>query len=128
MENEEQKLVIIQSYIEAYNNFDTEGMIKDLHENIVFKNIANQEVNLTTVGKVEFKNQANQAKQFFKSRKQTITGTIVNEDSFEIIIDYQGVIAIDLPNGMKENDEIKLVGKSIFSFENDKIIAITDIS
>ncbi|MCU0468202.1 MAG: nuclear transport factor 2 family protein [Arcicella sp.] len=128
MENEKQKLVIIQSYIEAYNNFDTEGMIKDLHENIVFKNIANQEVNLTTVGKAEFKNQANQAKQFFKSRKQTITSTIVNEDSFEIMIDYQGVIAIDLPNGMKENDEIKLVGKSIFSFENDKIIAITDIS
>jgi ketosteroid isomerase-like protein len=128
MENEEQKLVIIQSYIEAYNNFDVEGMTEDLHENIVFKNIANQEVNLTTVGKAEFKNQANQAKQLFKSRKQTITSTIVNEDSFEIMIDYQGVIAIDLPNGMKENDEIKLVGKSIFSFENDKIIAITDIS
>jgi hypothetical protein len=128
MKNEKQKLEIIQSYIDAYNNFEVEKMIEYLHQNIVFKNIANGEVNLTTTGKSEFEGQAKQATQFFKSRKQTITNTVIEEDSIKVSIGYQGVIAMDFPNGMKENDEIKLVGESVFSFEGDKIIAITDIS
>jgi ketosteroid isomerase-like protein len=128
MKNEKQKLEIVQSYIDAYNNFEVEKMIQHLHQNIVFKNIANGEVNLTTTGKSEFEVQAKQATQFFKSRKQTITNTVIEEDSIKISIDYQGVIAMDFPNGMKENDEIRLVGESIFSFQDDKITAITDIS
>jgi hypothetical protein len=128
MENGSQKLEIVQQYIDSYNNFDVEGMIKDLHKDVIFKNISNGEVNLTTTGKSEFESQAKQAMQFFKSRKQTLTNTVVEENSIKLNIDYQGVIAMDFPNGMKENDEIKLVGESIFSFQDDKIIAITDIS
>ncbi len=128
MKNAEQLSQIIQNYVEAYNNFDVEGMIKDLHNDIIFKNISNGEVNLTTNGKVAFEEQAQQAKQFFKTRQQIITETINNEEFIEVTIDYQGVIAIDLPNGLKENDKIELKGKSIFKFRDDKIIEITDIS
>jgi hypothetical protein len=128
MKNTEQLSQIIQDYINAYNNFDVEGMIKDLHKDVIFKNISNGEVNLTTTGKSEFESQAKQATQFFKSRKQTITKTSIEEDSIKINIDYQGVIAIDLPNGLKEDDKIELQGKSFFRFMDDKIIEITDIS
>lgn len=128
MKNSEQLSQIIQQYIDAYNNFDVEGMTKDLHDDIIFKNISNGEVNLTTNGKSAFEEQALQAKQFFKTRQQTITKSTFNDESIKIDIDYQGVIAVDLPSGLKENDKIALQGKSIFKFMDDKIIEITDIS
>lgn len=128
MKNTEQLLQIIQNYVSAYNSFDVEGMIKDLHEDVIFKNILYGEVNLTTNGKTTFENQAYQAKQFFKTRQQTIIKTIIDDEFIEIDIDYQGVIAVNLPNGLKENDKIELRGKSIFKFIDDKIIEITDIS
>ena len=128
MENIEQLSQIIQNYVNAYNNFDVEGMLKNLHDDIIFKNISNGEVNLTTNGKTAFEEQDLQAKQFFTTRRQTITKSTFNSESIEIDIDCQGVIAVDLPNGLKENDKIALQGKSIFKFIDDKIIEITDIS
>jgi hypothetical protein len=128
MKNTEHLSQIIQNYVDAYNNFDVEGMLKDLHDNVIFKNISNGEVNLTTNGKTAFEEQAFQAKHFFKTRQQTITKTVFNDEFVEVAIDYQGVIAIDLPNGLKENDKIELQGKSIFKFMDNKIIEINDIS
>lgn len=37
---------IIRSYINAYNQFDIPGMVANLHDNIVFKNIQDGETNL----------------------------------------------------------------------------------
>lgn len=118
----------IQNYIEAYNNFDVEKMLTDLHEEIVFKNISNGEVNLTLKGISEFKAQAEQAKNLFSQREQKITEIALEDDSVEVKIDYRGVLAVDLPNGLKAGDKIELKGKSIFCFEGEKIIEITDIS
>ena len=128
MKYTEQLLQNIKNYVSSYNDFDVEGMMKDLHEDIIFKNISNGEVNLTTNGKTAFKDQANQAKQFFKTRKQTIIETIIDNEFIEIGINYRGIIAVNLPNGLKEGDKIELQGKSIFKFIDDKIIEIIDIS
>lgn len=125
---DEIKKNIIQNYVEAYNNFDIEKMLADLHRDIVFKNISNNEVNLTTTGISAFETQAEQAKNIFSRREQKITEIALNDNSAEVKIDYCGVLAIDLPNGLKAGDKIELEGKSIFRFEDEKIIEITDIS
>ena len=121
----EQLLQNIKNYVSSYNDFNVEGMMKDLHEGIIFKNISNGKVNLTTNGKTAFKDQA---KQFFKTRKQTINETIIDNKFIEIGINYRGIIAVNLPNGLKEGDKIELHGKSIFKFIDNKIIEIVDIS
>ena len=128
MKKIEQLSEIIQDYVKAYNNFDVQGMIKNLHEDVIFKNISNNEVNLITNGKLAFEEQALQAKQYFKTRQQSITNIVFTNEIAEISIEYKGIIAFDLPNGLKENDKIELQGKSIFRFTDDKIIEITDIS
>jgi hypothetical protein len=46
----------------------------------------------------------------------------------EIEIEYYAVLAMDFSNGMKKGNEIRLNGKSIFVFKNNKIIRITDFS
>jgi hypothetical protein len=119
---------IIDNYIKAYNNFDVDGMLINVDEYITFENISNGETNMTLAGIAAFKEQATQATKLFKSRQQTITAVEHSTDHTEVNIAYHAVVAIDLPNGMKTGDELNLTGKSIFKFEGDKIISVTDIS
>ena len=35
---------------------------------------------------------------------------------------------MDFPNGLKKGQELNLIGKSIFEFDGDKIIKLTDVS
>ena len=48
--NHQQRQKVIEEYIEAYNSFDVEGMLKHLSPKVVFENIANGETNLTIRG------------------------------------------------------------------------------
>jgi hypothetical protein len=128
MSNDETRKNIIENYIRSYNNFEIENMLKDLDENIVFRNISSGEVNLTTKGIGEFKAQAEQAKNLFSQREQKIIGLKFGTDEVEAEIFYNGTIAVDFPNGLKAGSRIELGGKSIFRFADDKIIEIEDIS
>lgn len=128
MNSEEKRKNAIENYISSYNHFDIENMLKDLDEKIIFRNISNGEVNLTTNGIGEFKAQAEQAKNLFSQRKQTINSIKLGKDEVEVEISYKGTIAIDLPNGLKSGEKIELNGKSVYRFANDKIIEIEDIS
>ena len=124
----QQKQSQIENYVQAYNAFDVAGMLQDLHPEVVFKNIANGEVNMELAGVEAFENQANQAKAIFSERQQTITQIDFSEEAVTIQIDYEGVVAQDLPNGLKAGQELKLNGRSVFKFAKDKIIEIQDIS
>lgn len=119
---------IIENYIESYNNFDVENMLKDLDEKIVFRNIFDGQVNLETKDIAEFKAQAEKAKDFFSQREQKVTNLKFGEDKVEAEIFYNGIVAVDLPNGLKAGSKIELEGKSIFRFVDGKIIEIEDIS
>lgn len=119
---------LVQDYIEAYNRFDVAAMLGPLHEGVVFRNIANGEVNLTLTGKEAFRQQAQQALQYFSQREQRITDWHISTDKVEVLLDYNAVAAIDFPNGLKAGDMLQLQGKSVFEFSDEKISAITDIS
>lgn len=128
MSDNEIRKKIVESYIASYNNFDVENLLKDLDENVVFRNIVNGAVNLTTEGIDEFRKQAEQAKNLFSCREQKITGLKFGEDTVEAEISYSGTLAVDLPDNLKAGSKIELNGSSIFRFADDKIIEIEDIS
>jgi hypothetical protein len=119
---------IIENYINAYNNFDVDNMLFDMHNNVRFENISNGKIDLITKDVTELKRQAEQAKQFFKEREQKIIGIKFDDDLVEIDIHFKAILAIDFPNGLKAGDKIELNGKSIFKFINNKIIELKDIS
>ena len=127
-ESIQQKQQLIEKYISAYNSFDIDRMMSLLHSEIKFKNIFNGEVNATATGKNEFRAVAEQSKTLLKSRKQTIEFCDLDEDRALVKISYQGVLATDLPNGMKSGETINLDKRSEFSFEDGKISQIVDIS
>ena len=64
----------------------------------------------------------------FISRKQTITNYTSDGDGAIIDIDYDGVLASGLPNGMKAGETLKLTGRSEFTFMEEKISSIKDYS
>ena len=119
---------IIRRYVDAYNHFDVDGMVRDLADTIYFENVSNGETNLVLDGLDAFRKQAEQMKDVFSKRKQTIRSVAHQGDEVMVEIEYHAVLATDLPNGMKRGDELSLKGKSIFRFERDKIISIRDIS
>lgn len=119
---------VISNYISAYNNFDIEKMLTDLDENIQFENISNDVTNMTLKDLTAFRNQAEQAKNIFSKRRQTITSWKHLPNQTEIEIAYFAVLAIDLPNGLKKGESLNLSGKTIFTFLADKIIEIKDYS
>jgi hypothetical protein len=120
---------LIKEYINAYNNFDVEGMLRHLDPNIQFENISNGQVSLSVNGREELRAQAEQATTLFKSREQVIKFfEHVDEDQTEVEIDFYGVLAADMANGLRKGSELNVSGKSIFKFSDDSIVEITDIS
>ncbi|MBD2724365.1 nuclear transport factor 2 family protein [Hymenobacter armeniacus] len=119
---------LVEAYIAAYNRFDVDGMLAPLHDDVVFQNIADGAVNLTTTGKESFRQQAEQALPYFSQREQRATEWQVTDDQVEVAIDYTGVAALAFPNGLKPGDTLRLQGKSVFRFAHGQIISIQDIS
>ena len=119
---------MIDHYIQAYNAFDIEGMCRDLHEDVIFQNVSNGEVDLETKGLAAFKEQAQKAKDIFIAREQKITKIHQAADSATVSIDYTGVLAVDISEQMKAGDTLRLHGKSTFYFQGGEIIKIVDES
>ncbi|WP_017812693.1 MULTISPECIES: nuclear transport factor 2 family protein [Paenibacillus] len=119
---------MIDSYVQAYNTFDIEGMMSFLHDDITFRNIASGEITAETQGIQHFRELAQQSAAMFATRCQTITGYNWNDDCIEVGIMYKGTFAVDLPNGYKSGDQLELNGTSKFKISDDKIILIEDYS
>ena len=105
MQQEEIKKVI-DNYIKAYNLFDIDGMLLHMHKDIIFQNVLNEEINMSTNGISELRAAAEQAKALFKSRCQTVTDYKFSENGAKIEIDYFGEFAADIPNVQKRETQL----------------------
>lgn len=119
---------IIDNYVEAYNSFDVVGIVKLLHKDILFRNFSNGEINTETRGVQDFRELAEKSSKIFSSRRLAIIDYSAVDDKVEAQIDYEGILAVDLPNGLKNGDSMQLKGKSVFRIEEGKIALIEDYS
>lgn len=119
---------IVENFIRSYNSFDVEGMLRDLHPDVVFENIVAHKVDLKTKGIEAFAQQAEKAKQYFSQRHQRVVSWYSQKDKVSVEIDYEAILLVDLPNGIKAGETLSLKGKSEFTFKADKIVRIRDIS
>ena len=88
---------LIQSYLNAYNSFDVDGMLLHLHKDIEFRNILNGVFDVETKGIDQFRELAEQSKKIFLHRLQTINNYSITDDKVEVEINYEGTLATDLP-------------------------------
>ncbi len=126
--NEPDQRRLINAYLDAYNEMDVEGMLKVLHPEVEFKNFTGDEVTATTSGIDEFKALAEQTRDLFTSRNQTLVNFRRENDNAIIDIVFEGVLEKDLPNGLEAGQLLRLEGTSEFSFRDGLIDRIIDKS
>ena len=119
---------LIERFVRAYNSFDVDGMMALMHPECSFQNISGGQVTATATGIRQFRELAEESKALFSSRSQTITAYKFEPDSVTVDIDYQGVLRVDLPNGPKAGQTLKLKGKSVFRFRDGLIYELIDQS
>ena len=119
---------IIDEYIKAYNEFNVEEMLRNVHADVELKSTTNGEVNVQLKGISTLKNQAEQSLSLFKKREMKIIEQVIKGDTVKNKISFKGVIGVDFPDGsVKSGELVKLEGESIFQFEKGKIILIEDV-
>jgi hypothetical protein len=128
MLTETERKILVESYVGAYNRFDIAGMLTNLDEKIVFKNISDGETTLEIEGLDAFRKQAEYGASLFSERKQIIEKMVFAGEICEVDIDYKAKLAADSPGGLRAGEEISLKGKSKFRFADGKITEIQDVS
>ena len=119
---------LIRQYISAYNAMNVTGMVALLHDVIVFENVSNTNGTTTTSGKAAFEALARQSIGMFRIRQQTIRSLTLGDRTAAVEIDYNAILAVDLPTGAKAGDALSLRGVTIFAFSDGKIARISDYS
>lgn len=122
------KIEIVKNFIKAYNSLNVESMLAYLHPDIEFKNISGGAVNAHTNGIEEFRELANRSIKIFKEREQTITSYTESGDTVSVEINYRGILAMDLPNGLKSGETLTMNGRSTYVFKDNVIISLVDES
>ena len=119
---------LIRRYLAAYNAMNVADMVALLHDVIVFENVSNTNGTTTTSGKVAFEALARQSIGLFRIRQQTIRSMTLGDRTAAVEIDYNAVLAVDLPTGAKAGEALSLRGVTVFAFSDGKIARISDYS
>jgi len=119
---------IIQEFLDAYNAFDIEGMIKLLHREIVFENYSQGERDIVVKGIPEFRGLAENSKGIFEKRRQEVLNINFTDYEAEVQVAFEGILKVDIPSGLKAGDTLKLQGKSLYRFKDGLIIFLADYS
>ena len=118
----------IQKYIDAYNAFDVDGMLKLLSPGVRFENWSGVHLTAEASGIAEFRKLAEHAKTIFSEREQRITVFKHGADYVTVGVAYRGQLAVDIPDGPPAGTVLELNGESEFAFDGHMISRIVDRS
>lgn len=119
---------IVRKFIDAYNAFDVDSMLAVLHPDIRFRNVSGGEISAEAVGKPGFEKLARHSASLFRSRFQSVRSLRAHGEKVTVEIDFQAVLAEDLPDGPRAGDAISVRGRSEYVFKDGLIESIVDES
>ena len=105
---------------------DIPGMVDTLTDDVQFKNVDKGEVTVETRSRDELAELARFWVSAFRSRRQTVTHSITVLNRTMVTIDYEAVLAADLPNGWKAGQELSFPGATYFELRDGRIARIVD--
>ena len=124
----DQHRVRIERFISAYNLFDIEEMMAQVHPDCRFANVSNGQTNAAAAGRVELRALAERSATLFSSRRQIIREMRPEGDAVRVDVDYEAVPAVDLSAEMPAGRHLHLSGWSIYEFRDGLIARLTDFS
>lgn len=119
---------IINRYISSYNDRDIEGMLDCVTEDVVFENISNTGQSMRLEGRDRMGEVAELSGNAFSYRRQRVVNMVVGAGKASAEIQFEGKAAVDLPNGVKAGETIKIRGASFFEFRGRLLSRIADYS
>jgi len=117
---------LIQSYIDAYNRFDLDGMCALLASDIRFEHHANGELAAQASGLAAFRALAETGAALFTDREQRIVALRTDGRHVRADIAFRGTLAAGLPGGAPAGTVLALDGSSEFTFDQGCISKIVD--
>ena len=118
----------INRYISSYNDSDIEGMLDCVTEDVVFENISNTGQSMRLEGRAQMGDVAQLSGNAFSNRRQRLVNLIIGTGKAAAEIEFEGKAAVDLPNGVKAGETIKIRGASFFEFRGRLLSRIADYS
>ena len=119
---------IIARYIASYNARDIDGMITCVTDDVVFENISNTGQCMRLDGKEMMAQVAALSGNAFSYRRQRIVNVVTGAGKAAAEIEFEGKAAVDLPNGVKAGETVKVRGASFFEFRGNLLCRIADYS
>jgi len=117
---------IVEDYIRRYNLKDTEGMLALFSEDVVFESISSATGIISVEGKEKFRLLISKTAEIFKVRRQTPLTLVLDRTTAAMESKYWCVLAMDLPDGKKEGEEVQFRGASFFTFGDGLIVKMTE--
>lgn len=112
---------IVRDFISSCNKFEIEGIVKDLHENVIFEKRINWQTKLRTQGSKELKEYIKSANQELCARNLKIRSSWdFNMPCVTIGIKYFPVSANN------DSESIQQYSRIRFIFKKNKIVSITE--
>ncbi len=119
---------VIRQYIASYNDRDIEAMLACVTDDVVFENISNAGQSMRLDGKAMMRQVAEVSGNAFSYRRQRLINLVTGEGKAAAEIEFEGRAAVDLPNGVRAGETVKVRGASFFEFRGPLLCRIADYS
>jgi len=119
---------VIARYIQCYNARDIDGMLDCVTDDVVFENISNAGGSMRLDGKDMMRQVAELSGNAFSYRRQKLINVVSGAGKAAAEIEFEGKAAVDLPNGIKAGETVKVRGASFFEFRGNLLCRIADYS
>lgn len=119
---------IIRRYIASYNDRNIDGMLACVTDDVVFENISNAGQSMRLDGKVMMRQVAEVSGNAFSYRRQRLTNLVTGASTAAAEIEFEGRAAVDLPNGIRAGETVRVRGASFFEFRGPLLCRIADYS
>ena len=119
---------IIARYIASYNARDIDGMIACVTDDVVFENISNSGQSMRLDGKDMMRQVADLSGNAFSYHRQRLVNVVTGAGKAAAEIEFEGKAAVDLPNGVRAGETVKIRGASFFEFRGNLLCRIADYS
>lgn len=118
----------IRRYIASYNDRDIDAMLACVTDDVVFENISNAGQSMRLDGKVMMRQVAEVSGNAFSYRRQRLINIVTGTGKAAAEIEFEGRAAVDLPNGVRAGETVRVRGASFFEFRGALLCRIADYS
>ena len=119
---------LIERYISSYNARDIDGMLACVTNDVIFENISNTGQSMRLEGKDAMGQVAELSCNAFSYRRQRLISLVHSPDRAAAEVEFEGKAAVDLPNGVRAGETMKLRGASFFEMRGGLLSRIADYS